>query len=338
MESMQTHINKAWHSRYSWVRLLWPISLVFRVLVFFRRLVLCTLYQGQKYSSPVVVVGNISVGGCGKTPLLIALAGQLIDRGLNIAIVSRGYGAVASSYPVQVNLDTLAADCGDEPLLIRQSLPLENCIVVVDPNRSRGVNYALEQFNCDLVLCDDGLQHYRLHRDVEIAVIDGDRGLGNKHCLPAGPLREPASRLKSVDFVVINGESGLGDDIAINASFNLKPKGFRNLSSGEIIDINRWAGGKTVHALAAIGNPKRFADTLELLGFEVILQSYDDHETMTRTDLMLEDDYPVIITAKDAVKFSSIDLPHVWVLDVEADVTSGFIDNLLTAVGLNQYI
>ena len=335
MGSIQAQVTKAWHSKYSWALLLWPMSVVFRCLVFFRRLVLRYLNQGNSFSAPVIVVGNISVGGCGKTPLIIALANQLIKRGLTLAIVSRGYGAKSACYPLQVQSHSTAIECGDEPLLIRHSLPEDKSIVVVDPNRSRAVSFALQQHKCDLVLSDDGLQHYKLHRDAEIAVIDGARGFGNKHCLPAGPLREPVSRLSSVDFVVVNGEHRLESIINVDAGFHIAPCQFRNLSSGEVIGLANWVGSKTVHALAAIGNPKRFSDTLESLGFEVILHALDDHQAITESDLIFEDDYPIVITSKDAVKFSACDLEHVWVLEVEAKISSGFVDNILTAVDLN---
>ena len=186
-----------------------------------------------------------------------------------------------------------------------------------------------------MILCDDGLQHYRLHRDVEIAVIDGSRGFGNKHCLPAGPLREPIARLKSVDFVMVNGEHTLNSDIAIDGVFKIKPTCLRHLASGKVISIDDWAGSKTVHALAAIGNPQRFADTLVTLGFMPILLGFDDHETMVESDLVFEDDYPVIITAKDAIKFTATDLDHVWVLDVEAEMPPEFINSLLAAIDIN---
>ena len=334
--TFQKKLVKAWHAKFSWLWLLLPLSLLFRLIVCIRRIVLQSLFQGRAFSAPVIVVGNISVGGCGKTPLLIAVANQLIALGLNVAIVSRGYGAKASYYPLQVQSGTSALDCGDEPLLIRHSLAVNNSIVVVDPDRRRGVNYALQHFKCDLVLCDDGLQHYQLHRDIEIAVIDGARGFGNKHCLPVGPLREPVGRLHSVDFVVVNGEHRLAENIDVDAVFHITPLHFRNLSSGEIVSLNDWSGSKTVFALAAIGNPQRFADTLKTLGFEVILISYDDHQVMTYSDLTFDDDYPVIITSKDAVKFSSIDLKHVWVLDVEAKISTNFVSDLMAAVDISQ--
>ena len=325
---------KAWYSRFSWVLLLYPLSLIFRSMVVIRRYFLCRLHQGKPFSAPVVVIGNIAVGGSGKTPLLIKLCLELIGRGLKVAVVSRGYGGHASAYPLQVAGDTAAAICGDEPLLIRQSLPLSDAIVVVDPQRKRGVEFALSQSACDIVLCDDGLQHYHLHRDLEIAVVDGSRGLGNELCLPAGPLREPVSRLKSVGLVVINGQVGL-KGIALDATYSLKPARFRQLSTGKVLAVNAWPFSKSVHALAAIGNPQRFADTLVSLGMSPILLGYDDHCTMTTSDLNFDDDLQVIITAKDAVKFDTVNFHNVWVLEVEADISSGFVDTILNTLNLN---
>lgn len=332
--SIEKQMVKTWYSKFSWVLLLYPLSLIFQLLVVIRRFFLCRFHQGKPFSAPVVVIGNIAVGGSGKTPLLIKLCLELISRGLKVAVVSRGYGGHASSYPLQVAGDTAAAICGDEPLLIRQSLPLSDATVVVDPQRKRGVEFALSQSACDIVLCDDGLQHYHLHRDLEIAVVDGSRGLGNELCLPAGPLREPVSRLKSVDLVVINGQAGL-KGIVSDANYSLKPARFRQLSTGKVLAVDAWPFSKSVHALAAIGNPQRFADTLVSLGMSPILLGYDDHCTMTTSDLNFDDDLPVIITAKDAVKFDTVNFDNVWVLEVEADISSGFVDTLLNALSLN---
>jgi len=333
MLSIEKQMVKAWYSKFSWVLLLYPLSLIFQLLAVIRRFFLCRFHQGKPFSAPVVVIGNIAVGGSGKTPLLIKLCLELISRGLKVAVVSRGYGGHASAYPLQVIADSSAAICGDEPLLIRQSLPLPDAVVVVDPVRKRGVEFASSQFACDVVLCDDGLQHYHLHRDLEIAVVDGSRGLGNGLCLPAGPLREPASRLKSVDLVVINGEVGL-KGIASDATYSLKPARFRQLSTGKVLAVDAWPFSKSVHALAAIGNPQRFADTLTSLGMSPILLGFDDHCTMTTSDLNFDDDLPVIITDKDAVKFDTVSLNNVWVLEVEAELSTGLVDNILDAVNL----
>jgi tetraacyldisaccharide 4'-kinase len=334
MVSIEKQMVKAWYSKFSWVLLLYPLSLIFQLMVTIRRYFLCRSHQGKPFSAPVVVVGNISVGGSGKTPLLIKLCLELIGRGLKVAVVSRGYGGRSADYPLQVAEDACASVCGDEPLLIRQSLPLTEAIIVVDPVRKRGVEFALSQLSCDIVLCDDGLQHYRLHRDLEIAVVDGSRGLGNRLCLPAGPLREPVSRLKSVDLVAVNGHQSL-DGIPSDAFYTIEPTHFRELSTGKILPLDQWPFSKKVHALAAIGNPQRFANTLVSLGLSPILLGFNDHFTMTASDLSFDDDLPVIITAKDAVKFDTVIIDNVWVLDVEADISSGFVEDILSAVRLN---
>ena len=331
--SIEKRIVKAWYSKFSWVLVLYPLSLIFQFMVVLRRYILSRSNQGKAFSSPVVVIGNIAVGGSGKTPLLIKLCSELIGRGLKVGVVSRGYGGDSTVYPLQVSNDISASVCGDEPLLIRQSLPLSNAIVVVDPLRKRGVEFALNQFHCDIVLCDDGLQHYKLHRDLEIAVIDGSRGHGNGLCLPAGPLREPISRLNSVDLVIVNGQQS-DHGIYSDANYCLKPACFRHLSTGKTLAVDAWPFSKTVHALAAIGNPQRFADTLTSLGLSPILLAFDDHFVMTKSDLCFDDDLPVIITAKDAVKFDTVNMDNVWVLEVEAELSTGLVDNLLDAVNL----
>lgn len=333
--TFEQKLVKAWHTKAWWLWLLLPLSLLFRFIVYIRRSILRILFQGRGFSAPVIVVGNITVGGSGKTPLIIALATAFANRGLSVAIVSRGYGGQAPSYPLQVELDTAVEYCGDEPLLIRQKLANTDCSIVVDPNRNRAVNAVLQQHNCDLVLCDDGMQHYRLHRDAEIAVVDGSRGFGNGFCLPAGALREPISRLASTTFVAVNGERHFDNNIDSDLNYSLQPVCFRQLSTGQIASVDKWQLSKTVHAIAAIGNPQRFADSLKSLGLEVILHAIDDHQHLTADDLKFDDDFPVIITAKDAVKQRYCSDPNIWVLEVDVTLPEQFVNHVLNSVGLS---
>ncbi len=185
--------------------LLWPLSWVFRLLAQQRKLSLINR-RAPDFSVPVIIIGNITVGGTGKTPLVIAVIEYLQAQGYQPGVISRGYGGNAE-YPMQLNAQTTAAESGDEPLLIAQAC---NCPVVVSPNRYQACEYLLKNNSVDVVISDDGLQHYALPRDIEIVVFDGQRGLGNGLCLPAGPLREPVKRLSSVDFVVVNGEAKTG--------------------------------------------------------------------------------------------------------------------------------
>ncbi len=328
--SMSTCLEQAWYRRSSWALLLLPLSWLFRVVVRARR------YYYQKVSSkpllnvPVIVVGNISVGGTGKTPLLMTLVDHLKEQGYRPGVISRGYGGTASEYPVLVSTKSAAAKVGDEPLLLASTCP-----VVVDPNRYRAAQWLLEQTDCDLILSDDGLQHYRLPRDIEIAVVDGERGFGNKQCLPAGPLREPVSRLQQVDFILINGHSS-SESSEDSFFFRVEPTQFRHLLSGQRCSLEQWNSGNKVHAVAGIGNPQRFSSTLEQLGFDVQLHVYPDHHDFRGEELQFDDNLPVIITAKDAVKCKGFshdtNYDGVWVLEVAAKPDTEFLDKLTHAV------
>ena len=252
--SIEQRLVKAWYAKRSWIVLLAPLAWLFRLLVAVRRFILQTRYQGRKFSVPVAVIGNISVGGSGKTPLIIALVSALAERGYRVAVISRGYGAQGACLPLEVKLHTAVEHCGDEPLVIKRSLEQYGCSVVVGPNRKQAADYVVANCPCDLILSDDGMQHYGLHRDIEIAVIDGARGFGNGLCLPAGPLREPISRLLSVDFVASNGPfkgSPKGSPKpAIDCEFEMRPVAFRHLASGDQIAVDGWSLGSQVHAVA----------------------------------------------------------------------------------------
>ena len=324
--SIERRLVAAWYGNSAWLCPLVPLSWLFGRLAQARRVWLQNRFQGRRYSAPVVVVGNISVGGSGKTPLVIALVKALAEQGLKAGVVSRGYGGQATDYPLLVSSDTCAKESGDEPLLIARTTTQFDCPVVVDPDRSRGVECLLATHRLDVVLTDDGLQHYRLHRDIEIAVVDASRGLGNRRLLPAGPLREPIQRLHEVDFVVANGDTaGAEADVQIQ----LLPQRFRNLANGREVVPARWDEGSAVNAVAAIGNPQRFAATLESLGLDVKLHAKDDHRPLRLTDLLFDDNKPVIITAKDAVKLVDSVADNVWVLDVETVLPNQFVEQLL---------
>ncbi|MDX2349092.1 MAG: tetraacyldisaccharide 4'-kinase, partial [Porticoccus sp.] len=197
--SISSSLEQAWYRHNSWALLFLPFSWLFRGVAATRRYYHQKVAPSPSLNVPVIVVGNITVGGTGKTPLLLALVAHFKQQGYRPGVISRGYGGNASEYPLRVTTESAAAEVGDEPLLLASACP-----VVVDPDRYRAAQFLLEQTDCDLILSDDGLQHYRLPRDIEIVVVDGGRGFGNGHCLPAGPLREPVSRLTQADFVLIN--------------------------------------------------------------------------------------------------------------------------------------
>lgn len=320
--SLSNALQRAWYRPGSWSQCLLPLSWLFRGIAALRRFRQQRLAPNPPLPVPVIVVGNISVGGTGKTPLLAALVTHFKSRGYRPGIISRGYGGKSDAYPLLVTPDSTAGQVGDEPLLLA-----ELCPVVVSPDRYQAATYLLKQTDCNLLFSDDGLQHYRLPRDIELVVVDGERGFGNRYCLPAGPLREPVSRLKQVDTVLVN-ETVSGLKLPDAEAFCLKPKVLHPLRGGSEVAPDQWQGGKCVHAVAGIGNPERFAHTLTRLGFEPILHPMPDHHLFREDELHFADGLPVIITAKDAVKCARFALDNVWVLDVVAVLDEGFLTRL----------
>jgi tetraacyldisaccharide 4'-kinase len=306
--------------------ILFPISLVFRVLVALRR----ELYHNGIMTShqlllPVIVVGNISVGGTGKTPLTLALAQQLIERGWHPLIISRGYGR-SLSRAQQVNLSSPPAQVGDEPLLMAQR---DICPVWVGADRVATARAALQVHpQCDVVLCDDGLQHYSLQRDAEIAVIDGARGFGNGLMLPAGPLREPVSRLQTVDAVVVNGSDAAAGQYAMRLTgaifYNLLNPG-QTATPADFQQSNN-------HAVAGIGHPQRYFRHLETLGVPFTPHAFPDHHPYRATELSFTDCDAILVTEKDAVKCAAFADARYWVLRVDAQIDPALIDYLLRKI------
>jgi tetraacyldisaccharide 4'-kinase len=275
----------------------------------------------------VIVVGNISVGGTGKTPLTLSLAQQLINRGRHPLIISRGYGGDGIQRLVTPN--NTADQTGDEPLLMaRRNL----CPVWVGRDRVATASQALLSHpECDVVLCDDGLQHYRLQRDVEIVVIDGARGFGNGYLLPAGPLREPVSRLKSVDAVIINGKNSINN---FNDQYIMELSGdiFYNLNNPEkTISINKLQT-LNLHAVAGIGNPQRYFDHLKALGLTVTPHAFPDHHPYQAGDLAFPACDALLLTEKDAVKCAAFADDKYWVLRVDARIDSDLTDHILRKI------
>ena len=322
-------IQEGWYRGALWLQCLRPLSWLFRLLAFVRRQSYLSRKSPRLSNIPVIVVGNISVGGTGKTPLLMALANELKRRGHRVGIISRGYGGISRTYPVLVNKQTAAVQCGDEPAMLAQRLDMP---IVVDAQRNR----AIAEFDtqgahpCDVILSDDGLQHYAMARDIEIVVIDAERGFGNGLCLPAGPLREPLSRLHSVDFRVVNGVDKL-HKLPRQHSFvtmTLKPTACVNVTTGERVAIDKFFRSQLVHAVAGIGNPQRFFQTVRDLGSQVIEHAFPDHYIYVAKDLDFGDTLPVLMTEKDAVKCKHIPLRNAWYLEVNAMLPADFYESI----------
>ena len=302
--------------------LLLPLAYFFSDIVRIRRFLYSKgLLKSQTLPVPVIVVGNITVGGTGKTPLLIWLADFLAKSGYKPGLISRGYGGQSETWPQVVNQYGDAHKVGDEAVLIaKQSrLPL-----VVGPSRVESANKLLADFDCNVILSDDGLQHYKLNRDIEIAVVDGERRFGNGYCLPAGPLREPIERLSSVDFVVVNGDKYAEHEI----SMHLVGDTAINLKTGEQKPLPAFQVGEC-HALAGIGNPGRFFKLLEVNGLICITHSFPDHYQFQQHDIEFGDDKPVLMTEKDAVKCTGFAQAKHWYIPVKAVPEANFGQQLL---------
>jgi tetraacyldisaccharide 4'-kinase len=312
-----------WYRRSALAWLLWPASLVFRLLVLARRV----LYRLNVLTSrhpgiPVIVVGNLVAGGSGKTPLVLWLAEFLKGRGWSPAIVSRGYGAQIEA-PRAASIASEPAEVGDEPILLARR---SGCPVWVGPDRLRTIAALREQHpEVDLVILDDGLQHYRLRRDLEIAVVD-DRGFGNGFMMPAGPLREPVSRLRSVDAVVSNGAAVAG------FAMRLEGETLHCMTDARERRSARSFAGQKVHAVAGIGNPNRFFVHLARLGAKPVPHRFPDHHPFRAQDLDFGDALPVFLTEKDAVKLRHAARPNWWVLPVTARLDPAFDSWLLGKV------
>ena len=318
--AQQGYLIDAWYKKSAWLYLLSPLTFIFSALVRWRKnSYLKNPSKIWNSDIPIVVVGNISMGGTGKTPLVKHIASALKERGYKPGLVSRGYGGKFSG-TLEVNAETTFKQTGDEAqLLAKLKIPF-----FIDKDRSRAARTLQEKHDCDVIISDDGLQHYKMDRKVEIAVIDGARRLGNGLAFPAGPLREPKSRLKEVDFIVNNGGPTEADEILMT----LNPAKFIHLNSGKQYTVDNWPMHKQVHAVAGVGNPNRFFDLLSRLGFEFDKNPFPDHHKYNKRDLYYLDHLPILMTEKDASKCKHFNNSKIWYLSIEAKIESQFIDRL----------
>lgn len=335
--SVMKALEQAWYKSNRMVWLLLPLSWLYCLISFVRRK-LYKLNIKKSYSAavPVVVVGNIVVGGSGKTPLLISLCEYLLDKGYKPGVVSRGYGGSFSGVK-QLADDDSAELVGDEPLMIRQRTKVP---LVVSADRVAAVEYLLANNPCDIVLSDDGLQHYRMRRDFEIAVVDAGRGLGNGFCLPAGPLRETASRLNEVDLVVFNGASAdtEGDfpgqkNVTAKCHYKLEIVELSRLDGSESLSLEAFVADfsdRPIHAVAGIGNPSRFFTQMKNTGLTLHEHSFSDHHHYQQQDFTGWQQASIIMTEKDAVKCHHLLLPDSWQVIVRADMSESLRSQLAT--------
>lgn len=314
-------IENIWYSKHPLGILLLPLSWIYTLIIILRRLCYQSgLIAVNKIDAPVIIVGNISVGGTGKTPLVIWLAEYFRSKGFKPGIVSRGYGGKLSGKTQQVRPDSDPLLVGDEPVLISKRTA---CPVAISVQRRKAAEELIKHCGCNLILCDDGMQHYSLDRDIEIAVIDGQRRFGNRHCLPAGPLREPISRLQTVDFVVskyiasrheYKMEYSYGDLVSLTDPTRTMP----------VSSLN----GESVHAIAGIGNPDRYFSYLRNQKMKIIMHEFPDHHPFAASDIKFNDGLAVIMTEKDAVKCAAYATDFHWYLPITATLPESFIYRL----------
>ncbi|MFI8554158.1 tetraacyldisaccharide 4'-kinase [Psychrobacter sp. NPDC077938] len=316
--SIETTVTRAWQRQAVWLWLLLPISWLYGFITLLRRQAYkAGLLSSYRAPIPVMVIGNISVGGSGKTPLIIALVGYLQKKGIKVGVISRGYGGDTSQMPELVSATSLPHVVGDEPCLIAH---MTGAAMAVCPNRQQAIATLLKaEPNLQLIIADDGLQHYALQRDIEWIVVDAARGFGNKQLLPTGFLREPMSRLEGANVIYhekpstdLTRTSRNGNKIQSTdrLTMHLQADELQRLwnptSSAAQLNSVMPTNNSRVHAVSGIGYPQRFFDTLESIGFEVIGHPYPDHYDFSLAELLQYGDYPIIVTSKDAVKISAL--------------------------------
>ncbi|MCX7120952.1 MAG: tetraacyldisaccharide 4'-kinase [Gammaproteobacteria bacterium] len=323
-------IDKFWYRKNSFAYLLFPLSLMYQLVISIRYfLYKIKLFKTNSVRIPVIIVGNITVGGTGKTPLVIAIVTALKNQGFHPGIISRGYGGKSKIWPQSVTVNSDPILVGDEAVLMAKKT---NMPIAVGPNRFDDAQKLIE-LGCNVIVSDDGLQHYALARDIEIAVVDATRGWGNGFCLPAGPLREPKKRLKSVDFVVVNG-SGSHRVNANTFTMQFVIDDIININSRETLAENcmRIGDKPSIIAIAGIGNPDRFFKGVKdyLQNKTLKTKVFPDHHHFIKSDFnFVGQDEIIIMTEKDAVKCVSFVDERFYVARGHAEVDDQLLQSII---------
>lgn len=329
-QDLESLAEEVWYGEHTLKYVLIPFSYLFQLIVLIRRIAYSAgVLPTRRVSVPVIIIGNLTAGGTGKTPLTIWLAKHLKDKGHTPGIISRGYGGSSSKTPQQVRTDSNPEQVGDEPIIISKNTGLP---VAVCQNRYLAAEALIKHHSVDVIISDDGLQHFGLARDLEIVVIDGARRFGNGYCLPAGPLREPKSVLNHIELLVSNGKAQRGEHPMEFEAGKLHKVNEPHVT----IDIAQL-NGQTVNAVAGIGNPKRFFTLLSNLGMQVNRFPNPDHYHYQQGDLDFSDQLPVVMTEKDAVKCLEIAHDNCWYLPIKAKMNDAFVmrlDKTLRGIGL----
>ena len=322
-EGLERAFNNAWYHGANWTLIFLPLIPLVMLVTYLRR-----SFRPQNdfaaLGAPVVVIGGLTAGGTGKTPTLIALARYLSGRGFRVGVVSRGYGRRAHNSSLLVSEEHTHYEVGDEPLLIKRSATKAN--VIVGKSRKLAAKSLIRKFGSHIILSDDGLQHYDLPRDFEVAVIDADRGLGNGWLLPVGPLREPRERLSSVDFVLERNGS------AESRALIYAPKRFISLKTQQALTVDEARDlftGTSLVAATGLGQPTQFFKMLRHMGFEFAEVSVADHALVPLSEIQeVHSPKYIVVTAKDAVKMDKQSCDNVWFIDVEAQLPQALLSSL----------
>lgn len=310
-------IEQSWYKPFSLITLLLlPLSAIFGCVALVRKYCYeVGVFKPFVSNTPVIVVGNISVGGNGKTPFVLWLHDYLTAQGLSVGLISRGYGGQAAQYPLLVTANTTTLEAGDEPVLLFNRL---QCPLVVGPNRQQNIEMLNHQFQLDVIISDDGMQHYKMARSIECCIVDSERKFGNGFLMPAGPLRETVSRLNSVDLVIENGSEH-------EFSYRLQPSIIKRVADNTEITT----AIETAHAVSAIGNPQRFEASLKAQGIALLsTHHFRDHYAYTANDFAQFGEDCILMTEKDAVKCRDFAKPNWYYLPVDAQPTAAVINTL----------
>ena len=336
--SIESLFTRSWYARCGWTNVFRPLQpLIRKAVMNKRKAFLIKPELSYKAPVPVIVVGNISVGGTGKSPMVVALCKLLVEHGYRPGIVSRGHGVNVEA-PTHVYPNSLPQDVGDEPVMLARRAA---CPMVVFAKRDDAVKLLLSTTDVNVVVSDDGMQHYKLNRDIEIAMLDATRGVGNGHLLPVGPLREPVERLAEVDFIVSVSETMTRSLETLKLPITLAPlvpTKLESLDGTKSLDCHdAFAGNSNWHIMAGIGNPERFMTTLERLGLQkknITHQWFTDHHSFEANDV--PSNGAVVMTEKDAVKCQFLDLSNsnVWYLPVSLALPTNFQQAFLAKLNL----
>jgi tetraacyldisaccharide 4'-kinase len=327
---IERRLTALWYGDSSLALLLQPFAYLYGAIVALRvRAYRSGLLRRERIPQPVIVVGNLTVGGTGKTPMVCWLVKKLSAEGYRPGIVSRGYGARTGREPLMVTAQTSVSAAGDEAFMMAARTGVPVCI---GAERGAAARRLLAETDVNVVISDDGLQHYGLARDLEIVVIDGQRGLGNQRLLPAGPLREPVSRLKGADFKLINGgDDSIYGDEAMGFRFTLQPGNAIRLDASVRRDLEDFRNTR-VWSVAGIGNPQRFSGMLEAHGLDPVIVDVPDHGVVSLQELREKEAMPILMTEKDAVKYPGTSVDDTWYVPVDVQMPAELEASILMRI------